>query len=183
MSQENIAFVRGLYEAFARGDVPTVLAGFDENIEWNEAEGMPYGGQYHGPEAVAENVFGPITNEENKNIPEIAWNEIAAVVPLVIFMVWIGVHPNTFLKKMEPSVKHLLTAVHSPSGGPQTSTSTSVPSGARRISSGIPSSSTTRRSGFASRRTSCAAWAARGRGSARWPRASSAASCSTASTT
>src|SRR5687768_12946032 len=64
--------------------------------------------------------FGPITNEENKTIPEIAWNEIAAVVPLVIFMVWIGVHPNTFLKKMEPSVRHLLTAVHSPSGGPQT---------------------------------------------------------------
>src|SRR5687767_8394749 len=64
--------------------------------------------------------FGPITNEENRNIPDIAWNEIAAMVPLVIFMVWIGVHPNTFLKKMEPSVKHLLTAVHSPSGSPQT---------------------------------------------------------------
>ena len=63
MSQDNIALVRGLYEAFARGDVDTVLAGFDENIEWNEAEGMPYGGQYHGPQAVAENVFGPITND------------------------------------------------------------------------------------------------------------------------
>jgi uncharacterized protein len=63
MSQENIAVVRSLYEAFARGDVPTVLAGFDENIEWNEAEGTPYGGQYHGPQAVAENVFGPITSD------------------------------------------------------------------------------------------------------------------------
>jgi NADH-quinone oxidoreductase subunit M len=55
--------------------------------------------------------FGPITNEENRHIPDIAWNEIAAMVPLVIFMVWIGVHPNTFLKKMEPSVKHLLTTM------------------------------------------------------------------------
>jgi NADH-quinone oxidoreductase subunit M len=55
--------------------------------------------------------FGPITHEENRNIPEIAWNEIAALVPIIIFMVWIGVHPNTFLKKMEPSVKHLLTMV------------------------------------------------------------------------
>ncbi len=55
--------------------------------------------------------FGPITNEENRNIPDIAWNEIAAMVPLVILMVWIGVHPNTFLKKMEPSVKHLLTTI------------------------------------------------------------------------
>ena len=64
--------------------------------------------------------FGPITNEENKNVPEIAWNEIAAVVPLVIFMVWIGVRPNTFLKKMEPSVKHLLTAVNNPNTGART---------------------------------------------------------------
>jgi NADH-quinone oxidoreductase subunit M len=56
--------------------------------------------------------FGPITNEENKHIPDIAWNEIAAMVPLVIFMVWIGVHPNTFLKKMEPSVKHLMTQIN-----------------------------------------------------------------------
>ncbi|MEA2386308.1 MAG: uncharacterized protein QOJ22_482 [Thermoleophilaceae bacterium] len=63
MSEQNIAFVSGLYEAFGRGDVPAVLAGFDANIEWNEAEGMPYGGQYHGPEAVAENVFGPITGD------------------------------------------------------------------------------------------------------------------------
>ena len=63
MSDDNIAFVRSLYEAFGRGDVDTVLAGFDENIEWNEAEGMPYGGQYHGPQAVAENVFGPITSD------------------------------------------------------------------------------------------------------------------------
>jgi NADH-quinone oxidoreductase subunit M len=55
--------------------------------------------------------FGPITNDENKNIPEIAWNEVAALVPLVIFMVWIGVHPNTFLKKMEPSVKHLMSQI------------------------------------------------------------------------
>ena len=63
MSEENIAVVRELYEAFGRGDVPAVLAGFDENIEWNESAGMPYGGRYHGPQAVAENVFGPITND------------------------------------------------------------------------------------------------------------------------
>ena len=56
--------------------------------------------------------FGPITNEENRNVPEIAWNEIAALVPLVVLMVWIGVHPNTFLRKMTPSVQQLLQIVH-----------------------------------------------------------------------
>jgi NADH-quinone oxidoreductase subunit M len=56
--------------------------------------------------------FGPITNEENRSVPDIAWNELAALIPIVIFMVWIGVHPNTFLKKMEPSVKHLIATIN-----------------------------------------------------------------------
>ncbi|HWS71999.1 MAG TPA: hypothetical protein VN605_07785, partial [Thermoanaerobaculia bacterium] len=56
--------------------------------------------------------YGPITIEENKHIPEIAWNEVAAVVPLIVLMVWIGVHPNTFLRKMTPSVKQLLATVN-----------------------------------------------------------------------
>ncbi|HJT18219.1 MAG TPA: NADH-quinone oxidoreductase subunit M, partial [Thermoanaerobaculia bacterium] len=55
--------------------------------------------------------FGPVVNEENKQIREIAWNEVAAMVPLIVMMVWIGVHPNTFLHKMTPSVQRLLTVV------------------------------------------------------------------------
>jgi NADH-quinone oxidoreductase subunit M len=55
--------------------------------------------------------FGPITNEKNRSIPDIAWNEVAAVVPLIVLMVWIGVRPNTFLRKMTPSVQRLLTVV------------------------------------------------------------------------
>jgi len=55
--------------------------------------------------------FGPITNEENRFIPDIAWNEVAAMVPLIILMVWIGVYPNMFLRKMTPSVQQLLTVV------------------------------------------------------------------------
>ena len=35
---DNAQFVQGLYEAFAKGDVPTVLAAMDPGIEWNEAE-------------------------------------------------------------------------------------------------------------------------------------------------
>ncbi|HXG57747.1 MAG TPA: NADH-quinone oxidoreductase subunit M [Thermoanaerobaculia bacterium] len=60
--------------------------------------------------------FGPLTNEENRNIPDIAWNEIAAMVPLVVLMVWIGVRPNTFLQPMSASVNQLLTVVKSEKG-------------------------------------------------------------------
>jgi uncharacterized protein len=63
MSQQSIEFVQSVYGAFARGDVPAVLGAFADDIEWHEAEGMPYGGVYHGGEAVAQNVFGPIAED------------------------------------------------------------------------------------------------------------------------
>jgi NADH-quinone oxidoreductase subunit M len=55
--------------------------------------------------------FGPVTKDENRSIPDIAWNEVVAMVPLVILMLWIGLHPNTFLRKMTPSVEQLLMTV------------------------------------------------------------------------
>lgn len=53
----NKEVVQGLYEAFARGDVPAVLDGFDANITWTEADGFPLAGTFVGPQAVLENVF------------------------------------------------------------------------------------------------------------------------------
>jgi NADH-quinone oxidoreductase subunit M len=55
--------------------------------------------------------YGPVTNEENTKVRDIAWNEIAAMVPLIIMMVWIGVYPNAFLKRMSPSVNELISVV------------------------------------------------------------------------
>ena len=66
----NLESVRGLYEAFAKGDVPTVLAFLDANIAWTEAEGFPYGGTYNGPNAVLEGVFMRLGGE---------WDGFAAV--------------------------------------------------------------------------------------------------------
>jgi ketosteroid isomerase-like protein len=63
MSEQDVDLVKSCYAAFARGDVAAVLGAFAEDIEWVEAEGMPYGGVYRGPEAVAQNVFGPITED------------------------------------------------------------------------------------------------------------------------
>ena len=62
MSQENVNTIRNLYDLFARGDVPTVLAGFHPEIEWNEAENFPYadGNPYRGPNGVLEGVFARI---------------------------------------------------------------------------------------------------------------------------
>jgi uncharacterized protein len=65
MSQENAKTVQGMYEAFAKGDIPTVLAGLDPQVEWWEAENFIYaaGNPYVGPNAVLEGVFMRIGTE------------------------------------------------------------------------------------------------------------------------
>lgn len=38
----NVDVVKNTYEAFARGDMETVLGAMDPKMEWREAEGNPY---------------------------------------------------------------------------------------------------------------------------------------------
>jgi hypothetical protein len=61
----SVQFVKSLYEAFARGDVQTVLAAMDEDIEWNEAEGNPWnaGQAFVGPQQIVEGVLARIGAE------------------------------------------------------------------------------------------------------------------------
>ncbi len=61
----NLDVVKGLYDAFAKGDVPAVLGAFDPKIEWREAESFRYADRnpYLGPQAVAEGVFQRIVTE------------------------------------------------------------------------------------------------------------------------
>jgi uncharacterized protein len=56
----NIQLMQDLYDAFGRGDIPTVLGAMDPDIEWREAEGNPYkpdGKAWLGPDAVLNNLF------------------------------------------------------------------------------------------------------------------------------
>lgn len=54
---ENKKIIQSLYDAFASGDIPTVLAAFAPDISWTEAEGFPYGGTYIGADAILAGVF------------------------------------------------------------------------------------------------------------------------------
>lgn len=53
----NLEIIKNAYAAFAQGDVPGVLGALSADIAWTEAEGFPYAGTYHGPQAVLEGVF------------------------------------------------------------------------------------------------------------------------------
>jgi len=65
MSAENVAAVKGIYQAVAKGDAPAVLAALSPDIEWNEAENFPYadGNPYHGPDAVMNGVFARLGSD------------------------------------------------------------------------------------------------------------------------
>lgn len=71
--------IKNVYDAFAKGDMPTVLDALDKNIIWNEAEGNPYadGNPYKGPDAVLNGVFARIGGEwENFRLVDIQLHEI-----------------------------------------------------------------------------------------------------------
>lgn len=78
-ASQNKSMIEGLYEAFATGDIPTVLEMMDSNIVWNEAEGNAYadGNPYIGPDAVLNGVFGRIGAEhEYFNLKDIELHEM-----------------------------------------------------------------------------------------------------------
>jgi len=65
MSVENVAVIRGIYQAFARGDVAHVLGSMSPDVIWMEAENFPYADRnpYRGPDAVVAGVFARCMGE------------------------------------------------------------------------------------------------------------------------
>lgn len=59
------ATIRGIYEAFAGGDIATVLGALDAKIEWVEAAGSAYAGTYSGPDAVLSGVLARLADDWN----------------------------------------------------------------------------------------------------------------------
>ena len=57
--------IKGVYAAFAKGDVPAVLGTFDGGIVWNEAEGYRFaaGNPYVGPNTILMNVLMPLISQ------------------------------------------------------------------------------------------------------------------------
>jgi NADH-quinone oxidoreductase subunit M len=55
--------------------------------------------------------LGPVDKEENKALKDLNWREIATLVPLLIFIFWIGLYPKPFFALMGPAVDKLVAAV------------------------------------------------------------------------
>ena len=65
MSQQNVQAIRGLYDAFNRGDLDAFERGLSRDIVWNEAENSLYsaGNPYRSFEALRDGVFLPTARD------------------------------------------------------------------------------------------------------------------------
>lgn len=52
--------------------------------------------------------FGPIVNEENQNLKDMNWKELAAMVPILILIFWIGIYPSSFLSMIDSTTTAFL---------------------------------------------------------------------------
>jgi NADH-quinone oxidoreductase subunit M len=59
--------------------------------------------------------FGEVTNEKNKNLPDINKKELFALVPLVVVAIWLGVYPKPVLDPINNSVKAIVQLMHNKS--------------------------------------------------------------------
>jgi NADH-quinone oxidoreductase subunit M len=55
--------------------------------------------------------YGEVTNEHNRQLPDLSFREWAIVGPLAAAAIFMGVFPNVFLKPMEPAVGRIVQRV------------------------------------------------------------------------
>jgi len=56
-------------------------------------------------------MFGELKNPANQDIKDLSAREIVLMLPLLLFVFWIGVYPNIFFEKMSPALEQLLTQI------------------------------------------------------------------------
>jgi NADH-quinone oxidoreductase subunit M len=55
--------------------------------------------------------LGPADNPKNLSLKDLNWREIVTLVPLLVFIFWIGLYPKPFFALMAPAVDKLVAAV------------------------------------------------------------------------
>jgi len=53
-------------------------------------------------------MFGPVTNEKNRGLRDLSPREFWTLVPVLLMILWLGVYPNPFLRKLDGSVADLV---------------------------------------------------------------------------
>jgi len=56
-------------------------------------------------------MFGELKNPANQELKDLSLREIVIMLPLLVFVFWIGVYPNIFFEKMSPALEQLINQV------------------------------------------------------------------------
>ncbi len=56
--------------------------------------------------------FGEVTNEKNKNLPDLNKRELLALIPLSIITIWLGIYPKPVLEPINNSVESIVQLMH-----------------------------------------------------------------------
>src|SRR5437899_2755641 len=56
-------------------------------------------------------IYNPLDKPENQGLADLSPRELAVLLPLVACIVWIGVYPTPFLRRMEPSAQRFIESV------------------------------------------------------------------------
>jgi NADH-quinone oxidoreductase subunit M len=57
--------------------------------------------------------LGPVDKEENRTMKDINWREIITIIPILVFIFWIGLYPKPFFTLMAPAVDNLVNILQS----------------------------------------------------------------------
>ena len=73
MSEANVDLLRWAYDAFARGDIPSVLSVMTDDVQFVVAENSPYyrGTPYVGKQEIAEELFSRVGTEWDGYLNEV----------------------------------------------------------------------------------------------------------------
>jgi len=58
--------------------------------------------------ALQRMLFGKVTHDENKDLPDLTRRELIVLAPLLACIVWIGLYPKPFLRRIEASTRSLI---------------------------------------------------------------------------
>ena len=87
------------------------------------ATGVIFAAYYMLP--MVQRIFFNALDEENRKVEDLSRREITILAPMIALMIWIGVYPTPFLRRMEPSVQAVLERVEA-----------AVPAGASAVGDG-----------------------------------------------
>jgi NADH-quinone oxidoreductase subunit M len=94
------------------GEFTILVGAFDRSWTWAAAAGLGIVlGAAYMLWMYQRVFFGPLSNPENRNLPDLDWREMTCLVPLVLLCFWIGLYPKPFFDVMDKPVRQIVQVV------------------------------------------------------------------------